>query len=221
MLTRFSFILVFLTTFNVVFSQEATSDSSAKVSKNRVYLELLGKGFYYSMNFEREFFTIKENLTLNGSIGFGLFDSFTTSAFDPLTGEELSKKEQKDLLVERSSRKRMPGKDRFVPMELNFNYSFGNHHAIVGYGTTFWSYEVIDIEIDNSNIDQQPIPATLKKTKEWFAHLTLDYRYQKPNGGFIFKAGFTPLFFAKMNHSAFTKKSNYQASFNLGVGWGF
>lgn len=221
MLTRFSVILVFLTAFYSGFSQDSTGVSNAKISKNTVYVELLGKGFYGSLNFERQLFKIKDELTFNASIGFNFPNSYNKSAYDPVTRTELSKKEQKDLLKERSSRKRLPGKDRIVPLDFNFNYSFGNHHAIVGYGTTFWSYEVIEIDIDNSNIDQQPLPAHLKKTTEWFAHFTLDYRYQKPTGGLMVKAGFTPLFFAKMNHSAFTKKSNYQASFNIGLGWSF
>lgn len=226
MLIRFSFILVILTSFFTGFSQEIESDSGPKtenseIAKNTFYAEILGKGYIWSINYERSLFNITDDLKLNASIGYSLFDSFTKSAFDPIAGDSLTKKEQKDLLKERTSRKRMPGFDRFIPLELNLRYSFGSHHAIFGFGTTYMSYEIIDIEIDNLNVADAPAPATLVKKEEWFGHLTFEYKYQKPEGGLMLKAGFTPLYFAKMNNSAFTKKANYQASVNLGIGWSF
>ena len=84
-----------------------------------------------------------------------------------------------------------------------------------------WKYKINHIEIDNTNLSQQPIEPSLVVIKEWFAHLCLEYRYMKPEGGLMLKAGYTPLFFAETSNSQLNKSINYQTSFNLGVGWTF
>ncbi len=163
-------------------------------SKNTVYLEFLGKGFYYSINYERNIYELSDKISLQGSVGFGLTPGLTD--------------------IEKST-------DLTIPFELNLRYSLGNHNIVGGYGTTFWRYSLTEIPIDNSNWNQQPIAPELKKVKEWFAHFVLEYRYQKPDGGLMFKAGWTPLFFAKMNHFKYQKKTNFANSFNFGVGYSF
>lgn len=195
MLKRFLYTLVFLTSLGSTCAQDSKETNSASDnSKNNVYIEALGKGFYYSVNYEREVYRIDEKIAFNGSIGFSLYNGETD--------------------IEKS-------KDFLLPLEVNVKYSFGSHHAVFGYGTTLWKYKVIDIAIDNTNVGQAPATPTLKPMKEWFAHFVLEYRYQKPEGGFLVKAGLSPLFFDKMSYSAFDKSTNYQMSFNLGVGWGF
>ena len=69
------------------------------------------------------------------------------------------------------------------------------------YGST----KVLDIKIDNSNIGLAPEP-TLKEMKEWFAHIVLEYRYEKPEGGLMAKAGISPLFFDYMEPFCFYQK---------------
>lgn len=198
MIKRILFTLVFLTTSIFISSQEersshASSEKDYVSSKNSVYFELLGKGLLYSFNYEREIYRIDEKLAFNGSVGFSILPGFTD--------------------IEKS-------KDRVLPLEINAKYSFGKHHVVLGYGTTLWKYKVLDVKIDNSNIGLAPEP-TLKEMKEWFAHLVLEYRYQKPEGGLMAKAGISPLFFDYMNHSAFTKSTNAQFSINLGIGYSF
>lgn len=198
MIKRILFTLVFLTTSIFISSQEersnqASSEKDYVSSKNSVYFELLGKGLLYSFNYEREIYRIDEKLAFNGSVGFSILPGFTD--------------------IEKS-------KDRVLPLEINAKYSFGKHHVVLGYGTTLWKYKVLDVKIDNSNIGLAPEP-TLKEMKEWFAHLVLEYRYQKPEGGLMAKAGISPLFFDYMTHSAFTKNTNTQFSINLGIGYSF
>ena len=198
MIKRILFTLVFLTTSIFISSQEersshASSEKDYVSSKNSVYFELLGKGLLYSFNYEREIYRIDEKLAFNGSVGFSILPGFTD--------------------IEKS-------KDRVLPLEINAKYSFGKHHVVLGYGTTLWKYKVLDVKIDNSNIGLAPEP-TLKEMQEWFAHLVLEYRYQKPEGGLMAKAGISPLFFDYMNHSAFTKSTNAQFSINLGIGYSF
>lgn len=198
MIKRILFTLVFLTTSIFISSQEeksshASSEKGYVSSKNSVYFELLGKGLLYSFNYEREIYRIDEKLAFNGSVGFSILPGFTD--------------------IEKT-------KDRVLPLEINAKYSFGKHHVVLGYGTTLWKYKINEIKIDNSNIGLAPEP-TLKEMKEWFAHLVLEYRYQKPEGGLMAKAGISPLFFDYMNHSAFTKSTNAQFSINLGIGYSF
>ena len=182
----FTIIIISLISLNI-FSQELTN-------KNRIYLEFLGKGLFYSLNYEREVFHTDINISMNASAGFALLPGFTS--------------------LENSI-------DLFLPFEINGVYSFGNHHAAIGYGTTFWKYKINDIEIDNTNLSQQPVEPTLVVIREWFAHLCLEYRYMKPEGRFMLKAGYTPLFFAETRNSQLNKSINYQTSFNLGMGWTF
>ena len=164
------------------------------LSKNAIYLELLGKGFFYSLNYERNIIQINDVIGINLSAGMGVFPGLTS--------------------IEKST-------DLFIPLEGNLCFSKGAHHGVIGYGSTFWRYKVNHIEIDNSNLSQQPISPTLIAINEWFAHMVLEYRYKKPEGGFLFKAGYTPLFFAPVDNTSFNGKINYQTSFNLGFGWAF
>lgn len=163
-------------------------------AKNTAYIEFLGKGFYYSLNYERVLVQFNDQLGIQASWGFGLYPGTTN--------------------IEKST-------DFTMPIELNVRYSFVKHHAVIGYGTTLWKYKLPEIPISNSNIDQQPIQPTLKNVKEWFAHMVFEYRYQKPEGGLMLKVGYTPLFFAQDPVFAYTKKVNYATSFNLGVGYSF
>ena len=182
------FTLALLTTSVVISSQENRS------SKNTAYLELLGKGMFYSFNYEREIYRIDEKLAFNGSVGFSIIPGFTD--------------------IEDSQ-------DRLFPFEINAKYSFDKHHVVLGYGTTLWRYKINEIKIDNSNIGSAPAEPKLKEMKEWFAHIVLEYRYQKPEGGFMAKGGISPLFFDYMANSAFTKNTNTQFSINLGIGYSF
>jgi hypothetical protein len=111
--------------------------------------------------------------------------------------------------------------DFLMPIELNVRYSLGNHNIVAGYGTTYWRYYLPEIPINSANWDQQPIAPTMKKVKEWFAHMVLEYRWQKPEGGLMAKAGWSPLFFAKMQNFKYQKKANFANSFNIGIGYSF
>ena len=64
-----------------------------------------------------------------------------------------------------------------------------------------------DIPINNANWDQQPVTPSMKKVTEWFAHMVFEYRWQKPEGGLMAKAGWSPLFFAKMENFKYQKKT--------------
>ena len=184
--------LIIILTFIFLISNGLISQDDK--SLNNVNLEFFGKGLYYSVNYERNVYELNEEISFNASIGMCIFSGMTS--------------------IEKSN-------DFLMPFEISAMYSKDNHHFIFGYGTTFWKYKVLYIDIDNSNLNQQPLPPSLETIKEWFAHFSFDYKYMKPEGGLILKGGYTPLFFAASRDSKFSKKINYQTSFNLGVGWGF
>ena len=182
--------LLFITFF--IFSANGFSQND--LAKNSIYLEFLGKGLFYSLNYERNIFQINELIGINLSSGIGVFPGLTS--------------------IGKST-------DLFIPFEGNVSFSKNHHHAVIGYGTTYWRYKINHIEIDNSNLSQQPVPPSLIATTEWFAHMVFEYRYKKPEGGFLFKIGYTPLFFAPIPNTSFNSSINYQTSFNLGLGWSF
>ncbi len=178
-----------------------SAHSQTVTAKNTVYAELLGKGFYYSLNYERNIFEINDKISFQGSIGFCLISgSYTDTYKAEIDGMTM---------------------DFTMPLELNVRYSLGNHNIVAGYGTTFWRYYLPDIPINNANWEQQPVSPTMKSVKEWFAHAVLEYRWQKPEGGIMAKAGWSPLFFAKMENFKYQKKVNFANSFNIGVGYTF
>jgi hypothetical protein len=157
-------------------------------------LELAGKGLYYSLNYERSLFNLTDELSMAASVGFCRINGNTD--------------------IEKSH-------DITLPLEMNFQYAFDNHRVVLGYGTTYWRYFLPDIPIYNNNLNQQPLRPELKKVTEWFAHGLIEYRYQKNEGGLLIKAGYVPLFFAKMENFAYQKKMNLAHSFNIGVGYSF
>jgi hypothetical protein len=162
--------------------------------KNQVYFEVAGKGLYYSLNYERSLLDITDELSIGASVGFCRINGNTD--------------------IEKSH-------DMTLPFELNFQYAMNDHRIVLGYGTTYWRYFLPDIPIYNSNLSQQPLRPELKKVTEWFAHGLVEYRYQKQDGGILLKAGYVPLFFAKMENFAYQNKMNLAHSFNIGVGYSF
>ncbi len=173
---------------------EGNLDTATQVySSNNIYIELGGKGLFYSVNYERKLFSLGEKMFATGSLGFSLFPGMTK--------------------VQNSM-------DVMLPFSISIHKHLKKSHFLVfGTGTTFYRYMINDIEISNENIDLQPLIARLKPINEFFGHVNLEYRHQKPKGGFMFKAGITPLFFKKMQN--FQGINSAQLSGNIGIGYGF
>jgi len=70
----------------------------------------------------------------------------------------------------------------WIPGSINELVSFNKHHVEFGLETAFTNEEMQRLTGEN--------------TREWSTVLTgrVGYRYQKPNGRFIFRIGFTPLY---------------------------
>ena len=70
----------------------------------------------------------------------------------------------------------------WLPVSINELFSFNKHHVEFGLGTVF----TVEENLERSG----------KTTRAWYNLLSgrIGYRYQKPNGRFIFRIGFTPLY---------------------------
>ena len=78
--------------------------------------------------------------------------------------------------------------DYFVPITTNFMYAFNQkHHIELGVGTQIASYEIRSI-ISETEI------GFVRKT-EALGNATLGYRFQNPEGGFMFRAFYSPFFY--------------------------
>jgi hypothetical protein len=191
MIKKFSILF----TFSFIIGSLTNINSQTIEAKNTTYFELAGKGLYYSFNYERNIVELSDKLSLQASIGFSLFPGMTD--------------------IKKST-------DFTMPLELNLRYALSiNHNIVAGYGTTLYKYKLNDIDISNANLSQEPILPQLKEVKEWFSHIVIEYRFQKPEGGLMYKAGFSPLQFAKMENFAYQKKMNWAFSMNFGIGYAF
>ena len=73
-----------------------------------------------------------------------------------------------------------------IPVELTAFYGKSNHHLEIGAGVT--SY------LGNSiYFDQETFESVDKVVLSAFIPLRVGYRYQKPEGGFFFRVGYTPI----------------------------
>jgi len=78
--------------------------------------------------------------------------------------------------------------DLHIPLTVNFMYAFKkNHHVELGIGTQIASYEIRSVK---SATDI----GWMRKT-EALGNYTLGYRFQNPDGGFVFRAFYSPLFY--------------------------
>ena len=131
---------------------------SARTDHNSVYLELLGNGVFFSINYDRMF-----SQSIGGRVGFSYAE------LDDEDGEG-------NVFV------------TFVPVVANYLVGKGKHKLEIGLGAlvVFASRDFFGFggtsAVDNSGV---------------FGTGTFGYRLQPPDGGFVFRAGFTPIFSAK------------------------
>ncbi|MDX1671436.1 MAG: hypothetical protein R3211_03785 [Balneolaceae bacterium] len=71
-----------------------------------------------------------------------------------------------------------------IPVMVNHLSGTGNHHLELGGGITIITFSENDPDEDLLDLSSGSAVA---------ATATVGYRYQKPEGGFLFKIGFTPL----------------------------
>ena len=189
-------IPILFLSFTIVFGQSDDNNSIIDTNfkkKNNLQFELLGKGFYYTLGYERNIL-ISNNIKLNTNLGLSIFPGFTS--------------------LEKTN-------EVLIPMEVNASITKSNNEFLFGLGTTFWKYYVNSIDISNTNLNQQPLNAELVSQIEWFAHLSFEYRLHSKSRPIFYKFGYVPLFFDLTPNTKFSRALNYQTSFTIGIGWSF
>lgn len=146
----------------VITQVSAQEKAEVFTAKNVVYAELLGNAGLYAVNYGRIFYQ-KERLKLMGGLGFSMI---------PLKGFE-------------------PFYPNFwspvIPVEFSAFWGKSRHHLELGIGSyvfqnrKYW-------------FDPEFPPTNLREIVHWDTSVTMriGYRYQKPEGGFFFRAGYTP-----------------------------
>jgi hypothetical protein len=137
------------------------TNGEKRTAKNAVYLELLGNGGLYSINYER---ALLDNVTAR--VGFSYFSVGATAADG--SGQQSSAKIS--LMT--------------APIMANYLVGGKSHNLELGAGAlvVYASGEASGGGA-SSSAEGVGIAGTA----------TVGYRYQPQDGGFLFKAGFTPL----------------------------
>lgn len=91
----------------------------------------------------------------------------------------------------------------WLPVSISEVVSFGSHHVQLGVGYTFINFE------------SRSITGEYERTMDGFVTPSLYYRFQRPSGKIMFKAGFTPFF--ERNQNGF----EFYPSGGVGVGYLF
>jgi len=144
-------ISILLSLLIIVLSCPAFSQSKP----NSIYLELLGNGGFYSVNYDRQF-----SDDFGARIGFMYVEDF------------LFFTDVKILLI---------------PITLNYLIGSGNNKLELGGGPLIGFESGRDSFLGLSEGEKS-------SGSRIGATATIGYRYQKSDGGFLFRIGFTPLF---------------------------
>jgi hypothetical protein len=132
-------------------AQQIPTEEIAPTARNAFYVELLGNGLLYSLNYDRLFAD-----QISGRVGIMLIGAANdTSAAGVIA----------------------------APILANYLFGRGNSHFEAGIGITLMSGAVENVE----EIEEEGFSGAVGTA-------TLGYRYQRPGGGFVFRAGLTPFF---------------------------
>ena len=156
-------------------AQEAAPAPAPIPARNAFYVELLGNGLIYSVNYDRR---LTDNLA--GRVGFAF-----------VSGED-SDGDRASIVI--------------APVMGSYLFGEGNSHFEAGLGVLLASASVEDVGSgDEDWFDETVEGSTVLGTG------VLGYRYQRPDGGFVFRVGLTPVF----------TTSDFAPWFGISFGYGF
>jgi len=73
-----------------------------------------------------------------------------------------------------------------IPLEVTALYGKSNHHLELGFGFTSYLSRTLDINSETFEFSDKVVFGA-------YIPLRIGYRYQKPEGGFFFRVGYTPI----------------------------
>jgi hypothetical protein len=148
------FLTILLIFLFWILPQNTFGQEEKEGSNHGVFLELLGNGIFYSVNYDTRF--SKKVDGLGGKVGFGYMG---------VDGDRYSS----------------------FPFLVNYLLGKNGHYFEIGAGA---NYLVADFDNGAGLIDNPEIA----KWEGWSGSISLGYRYHPVDGGFSFRAGFTPMF---------------------------
>jgi hypothetical protein len=73
-----------------------------------------------------------------------------------------------------------------IPLEVSALYGKSNHHLEMGFGVTSFLGRTLDFNSETLELEDKVVFGA-------FIPVRIGYRYQKPEGGFFFRFGYTPI----------------------------
>ena len=73
-----------------------------------------------------------------------------------------------------------------IPLEVSALYGKSNHHLELGFGVTSYLGRTLDFNSETLELEDIVVFGA-------FIPVRIGYRYQKPEGGFFFRVGYTPI----------------------------
>ena len=162
-------LCMFLFLSPIIFSQNISPEAKTSIGKSSFIAEIGGAGIAFSANYDTRF--QQSRLGLGGRIGIGFVSAYD-DYYDPNTGNYLGGDQQSAITL---------------PVQLNYIFGKSNspHSFEVGGGLTYVTKKLNIMNFDYyGNEDHRT---------QLFGTFSFMYRRQPINGGFSWRAGFTPL----------------------------
>lgn len=163
--SRSCFIALSLALLSFSIDAIAQQDADLFTAKNTVFVELGGNGGLISINYDRIFHQ-NGKFKFAGRAGFSYFKQSSGNK-----GSNIP-----------------PYWSPLLPLEVTALWGRSRHHLELGVGVTFFSSRNLIFNPEGPEFFERDIGLDM------IIPIRLGYRYQKPEGGFFFRVGYTPGF---------------------------
>jgi len=185
---KLSLIGTFLLTLSLSIDGHTQTKSEEFTAKNAVYLEVGGNAGRYAASYARIFHQ-NGMLKLSASAGFSMWRD-DRSELPYYTSKTIHW---------------LPT----LPLEFSALFGRSSHHLELGTGITTYLTVI-------GRRDQATSQFRDKVTLDAVIPLRVGYRYQKPEGGFFFRVGYTPYISIDFNNEGYRKLFPLWAGISLG-----
>lgn len=96
-----------------------------------------------------------------------------------------------------------------IPLEVTGFYGKANHHLELGFGFTPFLDRTLDFDLETLELEDKVVFGAIIPVR-------IGYRYQKPEGGFFFRVGYTPFFDVPVGEGKSWSFNPYHAGISFG-----
>ncbi len=96
-----------------------------------------------------------------------------------------------------------------IPLEVTALYGKSSHHLEMGFGFTSYLSRTLDFDSEKLELEDKVVFGAV-------IPLRIGYRYQKPEGGFFFRVGYTPFFSVPVRAGRIWSFNPYWAGVSFG-----